>query len=335
MLFVPLPLFATLFLTFWLGRFVTTRDMALRAHQMFAGLIALYAVQSLLASLRWGYGIEGAALFSILLAPILPVLAYLAYSALTGQGGLRLWPMGVVVLNWLAFVLAPDLSDVLILLTYIAFGGLLVRLCWKGADQLSLSPLNDGQGIVTAMGLTGGALIASGLTDLYIIYDFIRNDGRNAGLVLTLVQTGFVLAIGVSAMVGRATDQAAKDSAPDPASDGTEADGAIVARLEALFAQEGLHRDEDLSLRRLSRRLGVPDRQVSNAINRVRQVSVSQFVNGFRIKAACELLATSDISVLDASLASGFATKSNFNREFLRVTGMTPSRWRAEHRQEA
>ena len=30
----------------------------------------------------------------------------------------------------------------------------------------------------------------------------------------------------------------------------------------------------------------------------------------------------------DAMLASGFNTKSNFNREFRRVTGRTPSDWR-------
>ena len=32
--------------------------------------------------------------------------------------------------------------------------------------------------------------------------------------------------------------------------------------------------------------------------------------------------------VTDAMLASGFNTKSNFNREFRRVTGRTPSDWR-------
>jgi transcriptional regulator GlxA family with amidase domain len=87
------------------------------------------------------------------------------------------------------------------------------------------------------------------------------------------------------------------------------ADSEIVAQLERLFAMEHLHRNEDLSLRRLSRKIGVPDRQVSNAINRVRNVSVSQFVNSFRIQEACALLRDTDRTVLDISLASGFASK--------------------------
>jgi AraC-like DNA-binding protein len=33
-------------------------------------------------------------------------------------------------------------------------------------------------------------------------------------------------------------------------------------------------------------------------------------------------------SVTTAMLDSGFNTKSNFNREFLRVTGASPSKWR-------
>jgi AraC-like DNA-binding protein len=33
-------------------------------------------------------------------------------------------------------------------------------------------------------------------------------------------------------------------------------------------------------------------------------------------------------SVTVAMLGSGFNTKSNFNREFLRITGRTPSTWR-------
>jgi AraC-like DNA-binding protein len=101
-----------------------------------------------------------------------------------------------------------------------------------------------------------------------------------------------------------------------------------VARLTQLFEGEGLHKDEDLSLRRLSRRIGLPDRAVSQAINRTRDMNLSQFVNDFRIQDACRLLQETQMNVLEISLAAGFATKSNFNREFTRVTGQTPSGWR-------
>lgn len=336
MLFVPLPLFATLFLALLLCRIFVTRDMTLRTHQLFAGLVALYAVQSLLVSLRWGYEIEGIATYLILLAPVLPAVAYLSYAALAGRlTWKRLWPLGVIALNWLAFAVLPVLPDPLILMTYLGFGFLLLRLWLKGADALVLSPINDAREIRFAICLTGAALVLSGLTDIYLIIDFIQNDGRNAGLILTFVQTAFVIVIGVCASFGRA------DDLPEPeekgvtlAPEATEQDSEIVTRLESLFVEDGLHRNEDLSLRRLARRLGMPDRRVSNAINRVRGMSVSQFVNDFRIQEARTLLGTTQKTILEVSLSAGFATKSNFNREFLRVIGQTPSQWRKENLSE-
>ncbi|MFK7877064.1 MAG: helix-turn-helix domain-containing protein [Paracoccaceae bacterium] len=331
MLFVPLPLFATLLLALMFARFVTRRDVGLRAHQFFAALIALYAVQSLLASLRWGYGIEGAAGFTVVLAPVLPAVAYLAYSGLAGRHNTwQFWPLGVVLVNWAGFVLMRDAADPMILMTYLGFGGLILARARTGVDHLSLSPINDAHEILRAMYLTGAALVASALTDVYVIYDFLRNDGQNAGLILTFVQTAFVLIIGVSGVFGRISEQVGEEAAkPDPSEDPSDADTKIIAQLEQLFQTEQLHRTEDLSLRRLARRLGVPDRHVSQAINRQKQISVSQFVNGYRIRDACEMLKETDRTILDVSLAAGFATKSNFNREFLRVTGQTPSAWRA------
>lgn len=330
MLFVPLPLFATFLLGLALARFCLTRDMRLRAHQLFALLVALYAIQSLLSSLRWGYGVQAASTVMILLAPVLPVVAFLAYKTLSGvPTKWQLWPLGLIPMNWLGFVFAPGLSDAMILMTYIGFGILLIQLGLKGIEQIALSPLKDAGEIRIAICVTGAALIASGLTDIYIIYDFVQHNGRNAALAVTFVQTGFVLIIGVAGVFGRSSKPTAQESAPDaPDIAEPEADIDIVTRLEHLFQTENLHRDEDLSLRRLARRVGVPDRQLSIAINHYRQVSVPQFVNDFRIRDACDLLRDTDRTVLDISLASGFATKSNFNREFLRVTGQSPSQWR-------
>ncbi|WP_299926554.1 AraC family transcriptional regulator [uncultured Pelagimonas sp.] len=336
MVFVPLPLFATLVLAFVCAHFVMNRDMSARPHQLFAGLMALYAVQSLLVSLRWGYGVEPAAGLMAILAPILPAMAYIAYKTLFGQNGARrLWPLAIIVLNWIVFAAVPDLADAVIIATYLGFGGILLWLFWRGEDQLTLSPIGDGRDILAAMGLTGAALVASGLTDLYVVYDFVSNDGRNAALVLTFAQTALVLVIGVSAVFGQAADadKPAAERAPVPVDqsppNATDADEDILNRLALLFNRDRLHLTDDLSVRRLSRRLGVSDRQVSQAVNRIKGMSVSQFVNEHRVKEACRLLRETDDTILHVSLASGFATKSNFNREFSRVTGQTPSQWRA------
>ncbi|HID68382.1 MAG TPA: AraC family transcriptional regulator [Roseibacterium sp.] len=329
MVFVPLPLFATLLLAIVLVRFVVTHDMRQRAHQLFAALVALYVVQSLLLSLRWGYGLDSAAWLTVVIAPVLPVIAYLAFAALSAPlRARRLWPALAIGVNWLILVAVPQGADLGILVTYIGFGGALVWLARKGPDQLALSPLDNARGIAVAMGLTGLTLVASGLTDIYVLVDFIRNDGRNVGLIVSFVQTAFVLVIGLAAGYGRASVDTSVVPAPRKSEAVLSGDSEIISRLEALFEKEGLHKSEELSLRRMARRLHLPDRRISNAINRSRGVSVSQFVNQARIRDACVLLATGEDTILSVSLAAGFATKSNFNREFLRVMGVTPSAWR-------
>jgi AraC-like DNA-binding protein len=91
-----------------------------------------------------------------------------------------------------------------------------------------------------------------------------------------------------------------------------------------------LYLDPDLTLARIARRLHVPVKQLSAAVNRSRGENVSRLINGFRIRHACERL-VADESVTAAVFNSGFNTKSNFNREFLRVTGGTPSEFVRGH----
>ncbi|MBR7539945.1 helix-turn-helix transcriptional regulator, partial [Mycobacterium tuberculosis] len=83
-----------------------------------------------------------------------------------------------------------------------------------------------------------------------------------------------------------------------------------------------LYRDVDLNLNRLARKMVVPARQVAIAVNRVEAVSGSHYVNDYRVREACRLLADTDRAVTGIMFDAGFQTKSNFNREFLRVTGM-------------
>ncbi|PRY88263.1 helix-turn-helix domain-containing protein [Donghicola tyrosinivorans] len=331
MLFVPLPLFATLLLSLLALRFWRQREMALMPHRLFLAVLVLYAVQSLLLSLRWGYGLP-LGVMTALIAPVLPVLAYLAYHALRAPLGRRdLWPLLLLPVNWLAVPLAG--GDGAIILTYLVFGGLLLWRASQGTDGLTLPPLASGRQIILAMAGTGAALVLSGLVDVYVIIDFIRHDGRHIGAVVTVVQTLAIIAVGGAATFGRIAETAevgaASDPLPDPAPvPASEEDRQIVNRIKALFTGERLHLDEDLSLRRLARRLCLPDRRVSQAINRETGQSVSQFVNTYRIATACALLRGTEDTVLDISLAAGFASKSNFNREFARITGVTPIQWR-------
>ncbi len=53
-----------------------------------------------------------------------------------------------------------------------------------------------------------------------------------------------------------------------------------------------------------------------------------QYITQVRIQKAQELLYTTELSVLDISLKTGFETLSTFNRHFLDIVGMPPMQWR-------
>jgi AraC-like DNA-binding protein/F0F1-type ATP synthase membrane subunit c/vacuolar-type H+-ATPase subunit K len=332
MLLIPVTFLATSALGVVLVCLVMTRDLRATANRLFAGLVALYLLQSLLVSLRWGYGIDTLRLPVAAIAAVIPACAWLAWRALSGRIG---WPQGwaafPVLVIWAALVWWRDAADVLIPLAYLGFGLSILVPAVLNRDAPALTALGDARQTRHAMALIGAALIGSALTDAFIIYDFVRTGGRTAGHVLSVVQTAFILVIGTAAAFGRSTGEEA--TGPECSPEDMTAHVEVLDRLEALFARERLHHAEDLSLRRLSRRLGLPDRKVSEAVNRVRGVNLSQYVNEYRIRDACTLLRDSDQGILQVALAVGFASKSNFNREFQRVTGHAPSVWRAAAQQ--
>lgn len=111
-----------------------------------------------------------------------------------------------------------------------------------------------------------------------------------------------------------------------------EGDRALFDRLDAVMADAMLYRDPELSVARLGRRLGVPARSVSSAVNRVRGENVSRYINHLRVRHAIQLLESTNLPVTDVMLESGFLSKSSFNTEFRRITEKTPSEHRKSHR---
>lgn len=329
MLLVPVTLFATAALGAVLFHLLTQRDLGATAERLFAALVALYCLQSLLVSLRWGYGIEQLRPPIGLLAAVIPALAWTAYQSLSGRSGRRAaLASGPVAVTWAAVLGWRDAVDLLIPLLYLGFGLLILIPVLRDRDAPALTPIGDALQTRRALGLIGATLIASAMTDAFIVYDFVFNAGQNSGHLISAVQTGFVMIMGLAAASGRSSPEAA-DTEPRPDTSDQSDHAQVLSRIEDLFAREGLHRSEDLTLRRLSRRLSLPDRRISEAVNRLRGVNLSQFVNEHRIRDACVLLRDTDQSILQIALAVGFASKSNFNREFQRVVGQTPSGWRA------
>lgn len=108
---------------------------------------------------------------------------------------------------------------------------------------------------------------------------------------------------------------------------------ACIAAFEKLVAVERPHLEENVTLADAARRLGVPARRLSQAINYVYGESFSRRMNRLRVEEAQRLLKIEPAcSMTDVMFNAGFRTKSSFNREFRAIAGISPSEFRDSHR---
>ncbi|MEJ2765788.1 AraC family transcriptional regulator [Photobacterium sp. MCCC 1A19761] len=120
----------------------------------------------------------------------------------------------------------------------------------------------------------------------------------------------------------------AADSPDDVAHHSEVQDARAMQALTTLLQEQALYLDPNLTLAVLARKTGIPARQLSAAVNRQTGLNVSQLINQYRIEKARQLLKETDFSITEIYGMAGFNTKSNFNREFSRITAMTPSAYR-------
>ncbi|APG94141.1 AraC family transcriptional regulator (plasmid) [Sinorhizobium americanum] len=201
-----------------------------------------------------------------------------------------------------------------------------------GPDGLDEARLDRAHAAHRALLVAAAALCVSALFDLAIFLDFQWARGANAALIVSNGNLVELLFLGFTADVAaRARPLPAGPANSDDAASLAK-DREVLDRIDHLLIEQRLSRDENLTLSRLARRAGVPARQISGAVNRLARKNVSQYINDFRIAEACRLLRESDMSVTAAMLESGFQTKSNFNREFRRVTSLSPASWREQNR---
>jgi AraC-like DNA-binding protein len=116
-----------------------------------------------------------------------------------------------------------------------------------------------------------------------------------------------------------------------------EVEGLHGALLEFMKTQRP-HRDDQLTLVKLSSALNSTPNRLSQVINSRENLSFYEFVNGFRVREAEALLVDpewADSSVLDIAFESGFGSKSGFNRVFKAKTGLTPTEYRKKGSQPA
>ena len=129
-----------------------------------------------------------------------------------------------------------------------------------------------------------------------------------------------------------ALEQVTSKEAPDPKylrSALTQDHAARLAkRIEDAMRKEALYLNPNLSLQKLSQRVGAVPNQVSQTLNQEIGLSFFDYVAQWRVKAAEPLIVAGDQSVLSIALQVGFNSKSTFYKAFKRETGMTPKAYR-------
>ena len=102
----------------------------------------------------------------------------------------------------------------------------------------------------------------------------------------------------------------------------------LMQRIETLMEEQRLYLSSDLKMGDVASQLGVHQNEVSACINSCKGYSFSQFINGYRVTYAQQLLRDyPDKKMSQVGLESGFANDTTFYRVFKSITGLTPSEW--------
>lgn len=330
----PLPILTAL-LCAVIAVLVTRLDLGRKQSAvLFSMLFALFAVESLLVAVRFGYGVESFVALQRLLPLFVGPLIYLPFMALVVPaekfGNLLLRHLGGMAVVTLALQTLPQwlgLADLAIVGSYLFYAVTLIWRWWQGPDRLIHARLDVVRNVHRWMLWAGALLIVILLLEAAIAVSFAL---QKSGQVASIISYGSVLMIlfllGVLLVLPRFLKVSPDKSRPLSSVD------VETAKLEAatydLLTNTKLFLDPELSAQRLAKRLHVPVRKLSNAINESKGMNVSQYVNGLRLSHAAKLLLSSDDSVATIMRQSGFLTRSNFYREFQRRYGQTPAAYR-------
>lgn len=325
---LPIPMISSLVLGFLLVRvwFVDRR------HGPLVVLLALCAAQGMIISLAQHYRVPGFLIVQPMTATLIPPMAWVAFQTTAVRRFTKsdylnlLGPLCALV----SLITAPTFLDTLIPSLFCGYGIAILVFSLKGADAMPRMRLEAGDLPGQIWNVIGVALMASALSDILILLVQMLGAAYLQPWIISLYSSVMLLIVGgLSLSSALGTTPAEVDDSPEPLL--TDQDVQIVEKLNSMMATQQLYLNPDLTLSLLSRRLLVPAKQVSAAINRATGNNVSRYINAARIEAAQEALKGGQ-NITNAMLSSGFNTKSNFNREFLRISGKNPSDWLADQK---
>lgn len=106
-------------------------------------------------------------------------------------------------------------------------------------------------------------------------------------------------------------------------------------QLLATLEKEKLYLNPDLTLQVLAESLQSSSKLLSQVINQCSGKNFFDFINSYRCKEAQSLMASLDskVTIQEILFQSGFNSKSSFNKEFKKLSGLTPTEYRKSVRE--
>ncbi len=319
---LPIPLVVALVLGF-MFLYLLRSD---RRYLPVALLLGLCAIQALIISLNQHYGLRAMATLQPVTATLIPPSAWIAFSMTAGRSPrwrdvVHLTATAAVPVAWL---LHPPAIDVIIPVEFAGYGIAILWVSWRNSDGLVHSVLEAGEWPRRIWQIVGLALIASAMIDVVIAVAMETGARHLTPWIISVYSLANLLIVGVLCLSSARVTDSRRPASPVEELSGDER--LVMQRLETLMRTDRPYLDPDLTLARLARKLRLPAKQVSAVVNRSTGESISRFINAARIEAAKSALVEGK-TVTEAMFSSGFQTKSNFNREFLRIVGSSPTAW--------
>jgi len=114
-----------------------------------------------------------------------------------------------------------------------------------------------------------------------------------------------------------------------------EIDSVLKNRIEHYMVTEEVFTNQNFKVSDLASLLSIPEKELSLYIHDTYHMSFTDFINTYRIEKVKLLLVSSEqekFTLLAIAEKSGFSSKSSFNAVFKKITGLTPTQYKINHK---
>ena len=109
-----------------------------------------------------------------------------------------------------------------------------------------------------------------------------------------------------------------------------KADFDVIKQINPALNYINSHFSEKISLSKLSELCFISEATLRRYFYEYVKMSPHQYIHKVRMKHAKIMLATSQTSIIDIALSTGYPTISSFNRQFLKQYKISPSTYRKQ-----